>query len=54
MGPGEENSGKLVTKVRQKAREIATDMKAEFIINDGPPGIGCSAISSVTGVDAAL
>jgi MinD superfamily P-loop ATPase len=54
MGPGEENSGKLVTKVRQKAREIATDMKAEFIINDGPPGIGCSAISSVTGVDAVL
>ncbi|MDN5291070.1 MAG: hypothetical protein PWQ06_1309 [Anaerophaga sp.] len=54
MGPGEENSGKLVTRVRQKAREIATDMKAGFIINDGPPGIGCSAISSVTGVDAVL
>lgn len=54
MGPGEENSGKLVTRVRQKAKEIATDMKAGFIINDGPPGIGCSAISSVTGVDAVL
>ncbi len=54
MGPGEENSGKLVTQVRQKAREIATKTNAEFIINDGPPGIGCSAIASVTGADAVL
>ena len=54
MGPGEENSGKLVTKIRQKAREIAADIKADFVINDGPPGIGCSAIASVTGTDAVL
>ena len=54
MGPGEENSGKLVTKVRKKAREIATETGADFIINDGPPGIGCSAIASVTGTDAVL
>ncbi len=54
MGPGEENSGKLVTEVRKKAREIATDTNATYIINDGPPGIGCSAIASVTGTDAVL
>ena len=54
MGPGEENSGKLVTEVRKKAREVATATNAEFIINDGPPGIGCSAISSVTGTDLVL
>jgi MinD superfamily P-loop ATPase len=54
MGPGEENSGKLVTEVRKKAREIATETNADFIINDGPPGIGCSAIASVTGTDAVL
>jgi len=54
MGPGEENSGKLVTEVRKKAKEIATDIKADFIINDGPPGIGCSAIASVTGTDVVL
>lgn len=54
MGPGEENSGKLVTEVRKKAREIATKTGADFIINDGPPGIGCSAIASVTGTDAVL
>lgn len=54
MGPGEENSGKLVTEVRRKAREIATEIKADFIVNDGPPGIGCSAIASVTGTDLVL
>jgi MinD superfamily P-loop ATPase len=37
MGPGEENSGKLVAQVRKVAKEIATASKAEFIINDGPP-----------------
>ena len=54
MGPGEENSGKLVTEVRRKAKEIATKRKADFMINDGPPGIGCSAIASLTGTDAVL
>lgn len=54
MGPGEENSGKLVTEVRRKAKEIATEMNADFILNDGPPGIGCSAIASVTGTDMVL
>lgn len=54
MGPGEENSGKLVSRIREKAREIARDQKADFILNDGPPGIGCSAISSVTGTDLVL
>ena len=54
MGPGEENSGKLVTEVRRKAKEIAVESKADFIFNDGPPGIGCSAIASVTGTDLVL
>lgn len=54
MGPGEENSGKLVTEVRRKAKSIAKEQNAEFIINDGPPGIGCSVISSVTGTNAVL
>jgi MinD superfamily P-loop ATPase len=54
MGPGEENSGKLVTEIRRKAREIANQTKADFIINDGPPGIGCTAISSITGTNRIL
>ncbi|WP_372754024.1 P-loop NTPase [Labilibaculum sp.] len=52
MGPGEENSGKLVTQIRKSAREIAVGMNADFIVNDGPPGIGCAAIASITGTDA--
>ncbi|RZT95550.1 MinD superfamily P-loop ATPase [Ancylomarina subtilis] len=54
MGPGEENSGKLVTQVRKKAKEIALTNQKEWIINDGPPGIGCAAIASLTGTDLAL
>lgn len=54
MGPGEENSGKLVTQVRKRANEIAKELNAEYIINDGPPGIGCSAISSITGTNTVL
>lgn len=54
MGPGEENSGKLVTEVRRKAKEIAIETNADYVINDGPPGIGCAAIASVTGTDLVL
>ena len=52
MGPGEENSGKLVTQVRKTAREQVTNEK--FILVDGPPGIGCSTIASVSNVDKVL
>jgi len=54
MGPGEENSGKLVSQVRKTAREIARRQDASFILTDGPPGTGCAAISSITGADAVL
>ncbi|TKG94337.1 (4Fe-4S)-binding protein [Puteibacter caeruleilacunae] len=54
MGPGEENSGKLVSLIRSKAKELAKKNNNQFIINDGPPGIGCTAISSLTGTDKVL
>jgi len=54
MGAGEENSGKLVTQVRKRTKEIATEEHLSFIINDGPPGIGCAAISSLSGTDLVL
>lgn len=54
MGPGEENSGKLVSKIRSKAKDIAKEVKADFIINDGPPGIGCAAISSLSGTNQVI
>ena len=54
LKPGEANSGKLVTVVRQNAKLLAEKEKSNIIIIDGPPGIACPAIASVTGVDAGL
>ncbi|MBN2135016.1 MAG: ATP-binding protein [Acidobacteria bacterium] len=49
-----ENSGKLVTIVRQQARKIAEESGADLILVDGPPGIGCPVISSITGATSVL
>lgn len=54
LGVAEENSGKLVSLVKQKAMDIAQNQKRNFIIIDGPPGIGCPVIASLSGVDIAL
>ena len=54
LNPGEANSGKLVTLVRQNARILSEKEKSDLIIIDGPPGIGCPVIASVTGVDVGL
>jgi len=54
LDPGEENSGKLVTEVRQKARKIAEQADLDYVVIDGPPGIGCPVIASLSGVDLAL
>lgn len=51
LAPGEENSGKLVNMVRNKAKEQARLHNIDTIIIDGPPGIGCPVISSITGTD---
>ncbi|MBC8389656.1 MAG: ATP-binding protein [Actinobacteria bacterium] len=50
----EENSGKLVSLVRQKAKEIAEEKNYRWVIIDGSPGIGCPVIASITGVDCAV
>lgn len=54
MKPGEENSGKLVTRVRKAAKEKALLNGNDYLLCDGPPGIGCSTIASVTGTDAVV
>jgi MinD superfamily P-loop ATPase len=54
LGIAEENSGKLVVKVRQIAKEIAERESKDFVIIDGPPGIGCPVIAALSGVDLAL
>jgi len=50
----QENSGKLVMAVRKRARELAQETNARYILSDGPPGIGCPAISSLSGAQMAL
>lgn len=51
---GQENSGKLVTMVKQQGRLLALDETRELLIVDGPPGIGCPVISASAGADLAL
>jgi MinD superfamily P-loop ATPase len=54
LGIAEENSGKLVTIVRQEARKLAEKNKLDLLITDGPPGVGCPVIASVGGASAVL
>ncbi|MFC1913312.1 ATP-binding protein [Chloroflexota bacterium] len=54
LGIAQENSGKLVALVRQQAKRIAEKDDARYIISDGPPGIGCPVISSLSGASLAL
>ncbi|MFW5856222.1 MAG: (4Fe-4S)-binding protein, partial [Bacillota bacterium] len=51
---GAENSGKLVTEVRDIAEKRAKEKDKELVLVDGSPGIGCPVIASLNGVDMAL
>lgn len=54
LGAGAENSGKLVSIVRREARRIAEEEGATRVLVDGPPGVGCPVIASVTGASSVL
>ena len=54
LGIAEENSGKLVTLVRQKARTFAEESGLDLLLTDGPPGVGCPVIASIGGASALL
>jgi MinD superfamily P-loop ATPase len=54
LRPAQENSGKLVTLVKQQARLLALDGGYDAVLVDGPPGIGCPVISAAAGADLAL
>jgi len=54
LGIAQENSGKLVSLVRSQVKIIAEEKGLPYIIVDGPPGIGCPVIASITGTDCAL
>lgn len=54
LGIGEENSGKLVTTVRNASAEIGEEIGAELVLVDGSPGVGCPVIASLTNADLAV
>lgn len=54
LGTAAENSGRLVSLVRSEARRVAAADDRGSIIIDGPPGIGCPVIASVTGATMVL
>ena len=54
LGIAEENSGKLVTLVRQEAKKLAEKNQLNLILTDGPPGVGCPVIASIGGATAVL
>jgi len=54
LGIAEENSGKLVTLIRQEAKKLAEKQNLNLLITDGPPGIGCPVIASIGGATALL
>jgi len=54
LGIAEENSGKLVTLVRQEAKNLSEEKGLDLILTDGPPGVGCPVIASIGGANAVL
>jgi len=54
LGIAEENSGKLVTFVRQESKRLADKKALDLILTDGPPGVGCPVIASIGGASAVL
>ena len=54
LGVAEENSGRLVTLVRKEARDLAAAGNKRYMLTDGPPGIGCPVIASLSGATKAL
>lgn len=51
LGIAADNSGKLVTKVREEAKDIADEERVDYLLIDASPGIGCPVVAALTGVD---
>ena len=54
LRPGQENSGKLISKIKSQAKQIGENNQHQLLIVDGPPGIGCPVISAISGATLAL
>lgn len=51
LGIAADNSGKLVAKVKNEARDIALEKRKDIILVDGSPGVGCPVVSSISGAN---
>ena len=51
LQPGDDNSGKMIAHMRDVADKVMEDTSIGLQILDGPPGIGCPVISTITGMD---
>ncbi len=51
LGIAADNSGKLVTKVREEAKKIAESQQMDYVLIDASPGIGCPVVASLTGAN---
>jgi MinD superfamily P-loop ATPase len=54
LKPGGENSGQLVARVRKLTEVTAAEARTDWVLMDGPPGIGCTATSAVVDADLAV
>jgi len=54
FGIAEDNSGKLVSLTRERAKEVAKKVDMNLILTDGPPGLACPVIASITGATGVL
>ncbi|MCP4600455.1 MAG: (4Fe-4S)-binding protein [Proteobacteria bacterium] len=51
LGIAQDNSGKLVAKVREDTRNLAEKKGVDLILLDGPPGIGCPVHAAIGGAN---
>lgn len=54
LGIAQSNSGKLATCLRTEAKKVASANGSGLIVIDGPPGIGCPVIASISGTGYVL
>lgn len=54
LGIAAENSGRLVSLIRDEAKRWAQETGNDLVLIDGPPGTGCPVISSISGADCVL
>ncbi|MFX0155864.1 MAG: ATP-binding protein [Candidatus Hodarchaeota archaeon] len=48
---GSTTSGKLVSDVKESSRDLDEFIKSNLILIDGPPGIGCPVIATISNLD---